>query len=325
MKKIIKANFWYFISIIIIYILLNVKLPYYINMPGGTIETNKRIKCSNCNEINGSINLLYVSESEATAQSFLMSYLMPNWDLEPMKEQQINDESMNDIYIRNKLMLEESIDAAIINAYQESNKQIAITNKKNIVLVTTNTNNNLKVGDEILEVDNKEVENIAELKKIINEKKVGDKIKIRLKRNKKEKNVTVKVREENGEKIIGIIVMTDYNYKLDPQIELSFKPGESGASGGLMLALSIYSKISDKDIIKGRKIAGTGTIDSNGNIGEIDGIKYKIMGANKEKIDIVLVPKENYKEAIKIKEKNHYKMKIIKVETFKEAVEYLKK
>lgn len=91
-----------------------------------------------------------------------------------------------------------------------------------------------------------------------------------------------------------------------------------------MLTLTIYNAITDEDIIKGRNIAGTGTISSDGQVGEIDGIKYKIMGAAKNKMDIVFVPSANYEEAIKTKEKYNYKLNIIKVDNFSEVVEYLK-
>ena len=65
--------------------------------------------------------------------------------------------------------------------------------------------------------------------------------------------------------------------------------------------------------------------DIDGKVGEIDGIKYKIIGAHNNNVDIVFVPEKNYKEAVKIKKKNKYKMKIIKVKNFTDAVNYLKK
>ena len=49
------------------------------------------------------------------------------------------------------------------------------------------------------------------------------------------------------------------------------------------------------------------------------------MGAVKEKSDIFLVPQgENYIEARNLKNKHHYNIKIIPVESFKEALDYLK-
>lgn len=90
-----------------------------------------------------------------------------------------------------------------------------------------------------------------------------------------------------------------------------------------MLSLTIYDLITNKDIARNRVIAGTGTIDINGNVGEIGGVKYKIKGAVKDNADIFFVPKDNYNEAKKIVDKNKYRIKLVKVETLKDAVDYL--
>lgn len=91
-----------------------------------------------------------------------------------------------------------------------------------------------------------------------------------------------------------------------------------------MFTLSIYNKLVDEDITKNRKVVGTGTIDLNGNVGEIGGVKYKLKGAVKSKADIFICPYENYDEAINLKNKYNYDIEIIKVSTFDEAIEKLK-
>lgn len=323
-KKYIKDNYLFIISCLILIFLFNYHLPYYINMPGGTIKVNDRIECKKCSDINGSLNMLYVTEYEATVPTYLLSLVIPNWDLERISEQQISNETPEDIYNRNRLMLENSVDNAIYVAYTNSNKEINVKSKKNIVIATTK-NNGLNIGDEVLKINGKEIENIEEIRNIIQNSAVNKKLLFKVLRNNKEEDIQVKVIKQNSKKMIGAVITTDYDYELDPKIKLKFRSSESGSSGGMMLALSIYTKINDQDIIKGRKIAGTGTIDYEGNVGKIDGIKYKIMGAHKDKMDIVLVPKENYKEAISVAEKNHYKLKIVKVETFKDVIDYLSK
>ncbi len=323
-KKFVVENWWFLLSIVIVIFLFNYHLPYYINMPGGTININDRIECDSCSDINGSLNMLYVSEYEATIATYLMSYIMPNWDLEEISTQQISDETQEEIYDRNRLMLDNSIDNAIYVAYKESGKDIDISDKRNVVIATT-ISNGLKIGDEILEIDGNNIEDINEIKGIIDDSKVGDILKFKIIRDDKEEEVEVEVREEDSVKMIGAVIVMDLDYKLDPDIDLKFKASESGSSGGMMLALSIYSKISGEDLVRGRNIAGTGTIDMAGNVGEIDGIKYKIMGAYKDNIDIVLVPSANYKEAIKVKKKYGYDMKIVKVDTFSDVIDYLKK
>ena len=127
------------------------------------------------------------------------------------------------------------------------------------------------------------------------------------------------------DKLLGVMLVTNYIYETEDNLDIAFKSGEGGSSGGMVLALGIYSKITGIDLLKGRNIAGTGTIDINGNIGEIDGIKYKIAGAVKNKIDVILVSPYNYEEAKKIINENKYKIELVKVNTFKEAIDYLTK
>ena len=55
-----------------------------------------------------------------------------------------------------------------------------------------------------------------------------------------------------------------------------------------MLALQIYNKLTKKDITKGRNIVGTGTIDKDGRVGDIGGIKYKLRGAVKKRANILI-------------------------------------
>ena len=41
---------------------------------------------------------------------------------------------------------------------------------------------------------------------------------------------------------------------------------------GLMFSLAIYTQIADPGLRNGRIVAGTGTIDRDGNVGDIGGI-----------------------------------------------------
>ena len=121
------------------------------------------------------------------------------------------------------------------------------------------------------------------------------------------------------------MLITNYIYETPDDLNINFRSGEGGSSGGLVLALGIYSEITDTDILKGRNIAGTGTIDIDGTIGEIDGIKYKIAGAVRNKMDVVLVSPYNYEEAKQVVKENNYNIEIVCVKTFEEAINYLTK
>ena len=318
-KEFFKNNIKYILILVIVGIIANYPLPYYIEAPGGTIDITNRIDIDGGYVSKGSLNLLYVTEYRGNVMTYLMGLVLPSFDIEKQEERQISNESAQDIYIRNRVMLENSIDNATILAYRYANKTVNITGYNNVILANYN-DNELKIGDNIISVDDVKVSNLIDIKNELDKKEANQTITISVMRDNKEHSFKVKL---DDEKKLGIIVQTDYEYELDPEINIKFKTSESGSSGGLMLALSIYNAITSEDITHGFKVAGTGTIDIEGNVGEIGGIKYKIMGAVRNKMDLVFVPTANYDEAIKVKKEHNYDIDIIKVNTFEEALNYL--
>lgn len=320
MKKFLKENFKFLLFVALMILVIEVELPYYVEAPGGTINLSKRID-NNYKKQNGSLNMLYVTEYKGNIVTVLLSKVIKSWDLYEISKQQISNENSEDIYLRNKVMLDNSIQNATFVAYNYAGKKINIKDKQNIVIASTK-NNGLEIGDIIVSIDDLEVDNIETIREHLKSLNPKDKVKVKIKRDKKERIINITLDED---KLLGIMLVTNYEYDTEDDLNIDFRSGEGGSSGGLVLALGIYSEITGKDILKGRNIAGTGTIDIDGNVGEIDGIKYKIAGAVRNKMDIVLVSPYNYEEAKKVIEENRYKIELVKVNTFKEAIDYLTK
>ena len=94
----------------------------------------------------------------------------------------------------------------------------------------------------------------------------------------------------------------------------------------MITTLEIYNQLTKNDITKGKKIAGTGTIEEDGTIGEIGGVEHKLLGAETAKTDIFLVPSgKNYKTAVKYKKDKKLKIKLIEVKTINDAINKLNK
>lgn len=318
-----KENKFYLLFLLIVFIVSNYRLPYYISAPGGIIDISDRIELEEKEEYDGSLNMLYVTQYEATIPLYLASFILKDWDLESIKDNQISNENHKEIDIRNKILLDNSVNNAIYVAYTTSGKEINVKNNRTYI-VGTLSDMDLKIGDEVISVNDKKIDDFNVLKSVINNSKIGDNLEFNVIRDNKERKINVEVKEIDGVKALGIVVTNNFDYEIEPKIELKFNKSESGSSGGLMMALSIYSAISGEDILKGRNIAGTGTIDVNGNVGEIGGIKYKIMGAVKNNMDVVLVPSANYKEALDVVLENDYDIELVEISTFNDAIEYLK-
>jgi len=60
-----------------------------------------------------------------------------------------------------------------------------------------------------------------------------------------------------------------------------------------MFALGIMDKIGSVDLTHDKFIAGTGTIDPNGNVGPIGGIQLKMIAARKAGATVFLAPAGN--------------------------------
>ena len=326
-KEFIKENYIFISLCLVMIATLLYPLPYYIYNGGGTINVDKRININNSYSSEGSFNLCYVTEIRATISSYLLAKILPEWDIIPKEEVTLNNNETNkDVYTRDRIYLKDANVNAIHVAYSNANKDFIVTNTNNyVVYIANEATTNLKIGDIIKKVDGIDISSLNDIKKIVNSKNTNDQIEIIVVRNNKEKTCTAKVFELENNKYIGITTETTYDYQTDPKIKLKFSKNEAGPSGGLLLTLSIYNHLVKEDITNGMKIAGTGTIDWDGNVGSIGGVKYKLKGAVKDKADIFIVPNgENYEEAIKVKNKYNYDIKIIGVSSFDEALEKLK-
>ncbi len=327
-KTIMKENYKGALLLLLLYGVLMYPLDYYIVTGGGTIDTKNRVQIKNSYKQKGSLHLAYVEELKGNVATYLLSYIIPHWERTSANLYKIEDkEDIASVDFRSRLELEESINAAIKVSYEKANKKFVIENEHiYIIYVSEKNDKNLKVGDELKLVAGEKIKDLDALREMIETYEVGDKVKLTILRDKKEKEVEAEVYLEEGRKILGISIIKSYDYKTDPELKLIFNKSESGPSGGMMLSLDIYNKLTKKDITKGYKIVGTGTIDEKGKVGEIGGVEYKLMGAVKEKADIFIAPSgSNYKEAKKIAKKKKYKIKIIEAKTIDNVLEELEK
>ena len=323
-KNFIVENYKFLIIWGIIIFLFFYEFPYVIYTPGGIVNLEDRIEVENSRDTEGSLNMSYVSLVKGTLPMILLSYCLPNWDLVKSSEITAPDESVDELLELEKLYMQSSIDNATILAYEKAGKELNITREvNNIVYISDDADTDLEIYDELLTADGIEVNDVAELREIVNSKNEGDSITFLVNRNGKEKECSAKIyNTEDGLKV-GVSFLTTYEYETNPEISVATKASESGSSGGLMLTLAIYNAITDEDITKGRTIVGTGTISLDGTVGAIDGVKYKILGAVKSDAEIFLCPMENYEEAISVKEEFDLDIEIHGVATFDEALEYL--
>ena len=327
-KKFIKEYYKSFLIALVMYIILMFPVDYYIITGGGIMEVGDRIKVSDEYKSKGSFNLSYVSEIKGTISTYLLSYVMPDWKKIKVSDYTYDEEeNVEDINVRGTIDLLNSNSYAIKNAYLMAKKEFDV--KKidlYVYYIDKDTTNEFKVGDKILKVNGVKVNGADSYRKELSKYNENDIIEIEVKRKNKTKKLNIKLYKKDNMIISGIYAEEVYSYKTNPEVEIKFKKSESGPSGGLIETLDIYNKLTKTDITNGKKIAGTGEIDSDGNILTIGEVKYKLLGAVSKKADIFIVPNgENYETCMKVKKDKNLKIKIIGVSTFSDAIKELKK
>lgn len=325
-KDFLKKNYLYIIGFIIGIVLATYELPYYIDAPGGVIDVSSKIEIDDSYDVSGSFNMAYVSEYKATLPILLIAKFNKDWNIQKKSDVLGKTETDKDAYVRDHLMLEEANQNAVIYAYQKAGKEVNLSNTKvYAIYIYDEARTDLKVGDQILEVNDIKIDNKQMLVKEVHKYNVGDKLKIKVINDGKEYLRTAEIVDVDGMKLIGIMLCQISDYEVNPNIKINYSKSESGPSGGLLMSLSIYNYLTEEDITQGKKIAGTGTIDEMGNVGSIGGVEYKIKGAVKAKIKYFLVPAgENYEEAMKIKKENNYDIEIVPIKHFDDALDYLR-
>ncbi len=323
-KEFIKNNYKFILLIIFILFMFYYETPYMIYRPGGTIDLDKRVEIDKKYTENGSFYMSYVTAMKGAPAFILLSYIMPDWDLEKLSDIS-NEESYEETLEVGKIYLNEGIDNAIIAAFNESEYKINITKEfLDVIYISDRAKTDVKVGDTLLKINNKDINSFSEIREYINSLHENDEVKILINRDGKEYTKKASIyKDEDGLLKVGLAFHSTYEYETPIPVKVNMKNNESGSSGGLMMALKIYNALTKEDITKGKKIVGTGSIEASGKVSEIGGVKYKVLGAEKIKADIFLCPEENYEEAINIKNKRKLKIEIVKVSSLKDAINYL--
>lgn len=154
----------------------------------------------------------------------------------------------------------------------------------------------LEPGDEILTIDGAPITTDAELRARIADAGVGTALELGIRRDGAERVVTVTTEARSASDdspIIGIVPGLMFEFPFDVAIHLQ---DVGGPSAGMMFALGIYDTLTPGALTGGAHIAGTGTIDAEGDVGPIGGIRQKLFGAKDAGAEWFLAPTGNCAE-----------------------------
>lgn len=151
----------------------------------------------------------------------------------------------------------------------------------------------LEPGDVLLAVDGEEAVDVAGFQALVADREPGDPAELTVLRDGEQTVLEVPTEEADGAPRMGVVLAPGYEFPMDVRLSV----GEvGGPSAGMMFSLAVYDELTPGALTGGESIAGTGTIDAEGTVGPIGGIRQKMVGAREQGAEYFLAPADNCDE-----------------------------
>jgi len=317
-------------------------LPKYIEGPGEADNLKTFVKMpGHPDKDKGKYMITSVALAQARPATYLYAKMNSIYSIESVDavtggQSNATYDKVQDFYMQS------AINESIYTAYKAAKKPVT-RNYLGIYVLSVDQKSpfakQLQVGDTVTKVNGRHFNSMVGYQQYIQRQKVGAKATITYRHNGKTHAATQKLMRLPTKKAGIGITLTD-NVKVTAKPKVTVDAGNiGGPSGGLMFSLQIYTQVTGQNLRRGKKVAGTGTIDANGDVGEIGGIDKKIVAAKRAGATVFFAPyvkpsklllkyeeqhMTNYQLAKKTAKKYAPNMKVVPVKSFDDAVHYLK-
>ena len=281
-------------------------------------------------DFDGNLFQLTVRRDEASALIYLWSYVDNSFDLYPREvilPKGVTPQELSEISIQN---MKTSENVAIAVALKNLNYDI--DSKGDGVLVVgilddSPVKDKLLKGDLLTTINGEQIFSASEFIATLRKYDIGETVTIGLTRDIDGIDTEISISTEliehieyDNEPMVGFLATT-VNERFDFPFEIDIKTGNvGGPSAGLMMALNVYNNLIPNDITNSLIVAGTGTIEIDGSVGPVGGIRQKVIAAKRAGSELILVPTANYEEASPF---STDETAIVPVDSFEEALKVI--
>lgn len=316
----------FFLAIAAAAVLSMVGLPYVVRQPGPIVDTLDTfggtrlitVKGAETYPTKGSLDFTTIRDLGGPGDSVNVWELL--WgavdpDSEVFKEEELYPPGVT------SQQVEEQSTAQMIDSQQEAIAAALkalgkpVTERVTIASVAEDAPSAalLKAGDQIVGVDGAAVDGASDLRAAIQKRKPGEAVALKLKRGGTTLTVNAVTRASDGRATVGVFLGRDFDFPITVEIHAG---DVGGPSAGTMFALGIYDTLTPGAMTGGQEIAGTGTIDADGEVGPIGGIRQKLAGARSGGADWFLAPAANCDEVVGHVPRG---LRVVRISTFDEA------
>ena len=281
-----------------------IPVPYVILSPGPTLNTLGarsdgkpliQISGRRTYPTNGHLNLVTVSYQGGPSDGFnvftaLRAWLSPHEAVVPEEELFGSNQTQQQVTRQDTQQMVSSQQLAQAAALCQLRIPFDVVDTVNLVYPGMPASGALKKGDIITAVDGTPVTCRNPTGALIRARKPGAPVRLTVDRHGTTRQIVLKTADSHGKAVIGIGVFETYRFPFPVKINVG---DIGGPSAGLMFALGIMDKLTPGGLTRGRFIAGTGEISSNGAVSPIGGIQQKMAGARAAGASVFLTPAAN--------------------------------
>jgi PDZ domain-containing protein len=301
----------------------SVQLPYVAFSPGPVGDAIDVVVATGDVEIyppDGELFFLTVSVTASGVNVYeaIEAGLDPTVDLVRRQAIRRDDETDEEYKQRNLDAMDQSIDTAVAVALDRSGVPVEIESDGVLVVDLVEGSGAagvLQPDDVIVAVNGAPVQLSGDIGVVIGDLSPGDTVDIDIERDGDPMTVEIELTasEDGSRTLIGILAQT-----ANPRYPISIETSNvGGPSAGMMYTLAIMDLLVDGDLAKGNLVAGTGTIRADGTVGNIGGVRQKVVAAEAAGAEVMLVPAGNYEEALTAPRES---IELISVATIDEAL-----
>ena len=312
-----------------------ITLPYYALSPGPVYDTADFVTVEGGEPSSeGELFFLTVSLKEANVFEWAAGQIDKAVDISPRENIRPVGVSPEQLRRESLAAMEESKNDATFVALTQLGYEVTFLGTGALVIETvpdSAADGELFAGDIIVEMDGQTVAFRSDIISQLSDAEIGQLVEMLVQRPVVE-GATDNYEETRVELVLGphvddptrpmIGVLLDNN---EPIIEFPVtvvidSQNIGGPSAGMMFTLQIMDQLTEEEITKGYRIAGTGTIAKDGSVGAIGGVKQKVYGAIDAGARAVLVPAGNYDAALEAAGDD---IEVVRVETIEDALAFL--
>jgi PDZ domain-containing protein len=319
-----------------------INLPYYALSAGPVNDVSDFISVDEPAATEGDLFFLTVSLEEVNVLEYVAAQLNPEVDLAPRENIRPAGTSQEQLRDQNLNLMDQSKQNAIYVALTELGYEVTFEGSGARVTDFTEVSaaeGVLKAGDVIVAVNGTSVEFLDDAMSLLGGRRPGETVELTIDRPSDDPDaafsrqvvevtlIPYQALNENDELIedpdrgmVGVFLEngdTEIVFPVEVDID---SQNIGGPSAGMMFTLEIMNQLTDEDLTGGLRIAGTGTINQDGEVGAIGGIKQKVFGAIDAGAVYVLVPNNNYDDALIAAGDD---ITVIRVVTIDDALDFL--